>query len=186
MRYESVDGNSLSSPLQFLQQWTSLLVPCSFNHPKDQDSIVDLFFTSHSLIIQPRHCVRIFSAIWPLLSQQRCLGSVCMLKEWAKVTQQESRTCRDPVKECVESIYGNLDFDGAPGKPRCCELVIMNDLYFDGLSWGLHWKCLSLYTLRIHVITDKLNMTPEKSERWIVCQEMQGWTQRLILSWVTW
>lgn len=41
--YESLDGNSVSSLLQFLQQWICLLVLCSFDHPKGQDNLVDLF-----------------------------------------------------------------------------------------------------------------------------------------------
>lgn len=61
-----------------------------------------------------------------------------MLKELIKVTQQESHTCKDPVTEFLECVYGNLDFVGAQEKPGCCELAIMNDLVFGSLSWELH------------------------------------------------
>ncbi|KAL4690948.1 hypothetical protein H8959_013909 [Pygathrix nigripes] len=121
-----------------------------------------------------------------------------VLKDLVKVIQQESYTYKDPITEYVECLYVNFDFDGAQKKLRECESVLVNDsflvacledfienarLFIFETFCRIH-QCISINSstkkeipinleilLEDHYIcmlADKLNMTPEEAERWIV------------------
>uniref|UniRef100_A0A5F9C579 Eukaryotic translation initiation factor 3 subunit E n=1 Tax=Oryctolagus cuniculus TaxID=9986 RepID=A0A5F9C579_RABIT len=136
---ETIDNNSVSSPLQSLQQRTWLIhwsLFVFFNHPKGRDNIIDLF------LYQPQY-----------------LNAIQTMKDLVKVIQQESYTYKDPITEFVECLYVNFDFDGAQKKLRECESVLVNDFFLVACLE----QCIS-----INMLADKLNMTPEEAERWIV------------------
>ena len=94
-----------------------------------------------------------------------------------KVIQQESYTHKDPIMEFVECLYVNFDFDGAQKKLRECESVLMNDFFLvaclenfieNTRIFIFEMFCRIHQCISINMLADKLNMTPEEAERWIV------------------
>ena len=100
-----------------------------------------------------------------------------MLKDLVHVIQQESYTCKDPITEFVECLYVNFHFDGAQKKLRECESVLVNDFFLVAcLEDFIKNVCLFIFEtfchihqcISINMLADKLNMTPEEAERWVV------------------
>ncbi|XP_041326501.1 eukaryotic translation initiation factor 3 subunit E [Pyrgilauda ruficollis] len=100
-----------------------------------------------------------------------------VLKDLVKVIQQESYTYRDPITEFVECLYVNFDFDGAQKKLRECETVLVNDFFLvacledfieNARLFIFETFCRIHQCISIGMLADKLNMTPEEAERWIV------------------
>ncbi|RLW13269.1 hypothetical protein DV515_00000473 [Chloebia gouldiae] len=117
---ETIDNNSVSSPLQSLQQRTWLIhwsLFVFFNHPKGRDNIIDLF------LYQPQYLTT------AVITNKDVRKRRQVLKDLVKVIQQESYTYRDPITEFVECLYVNFDFDGAQKKLRECETVLVNDFF---------------------------------------------------------
>ncbi|XP_046691382.1 eukaryotic translation initiation factor 3 subunit E-B [Silurus meridionalis] len=142
---ETIDNNSVSSPLQSLEQRTWLIhwsLFVFFNHPEGRDNIIDLF------LYQPQN-----------------------------VAPQKSYTHKDHITEFVECLYVNFDFDSAQKKPGRVGKVLVND-FFLVACLKVFIKNAHLFIFetfcRIHqcisfsMLADKLNMTPEEAERWIV------------------
>ncbi|GAB5584175.1 eukaryotic translation initiation factor 3 subunit E isoform X2 [Prionailurus iriomotensis] len=100
-----------------------------------------------------------------------------VLKDLVKVIQQESYTYKDPITEFVECLYVNFDFDGAQKKLRECESVLVNDFFLvacledfieNARLFIFETFCRIHQCISINMLADKLNMTPEEAERWIV------------------
>ncbi|KAI5606599.1 eukaryotic translation initiation factor 3 subunit E-A [Silurus asotus] len=100
-----------------------------------------------------------------------------VLKDLVKVIQQESYTYKDPITEFVECLYVNFDFDGAQKKLRECESVLVNDFFLvacledfieNARLFIFETFCRIHQCISISMLADKLNMTPEEAERWIV------------------
>uniref|UniRef100_A0A8B9WP81 Eukaryotic translation initiation factor 3 subunit E n=1 Tax=Bos mutus grunniens TaxID=30521 RepID=A0A8B9WP81_BOSMU len=148
---ETIDNNSVSSPLQSLQQRTWLIhwsLFVFFNHPKGRDNIIDLFLYQPQSIQDP--------------GQEHVV---------------ESYTYKDPITEFVECLYVNFDFDGAQKKLRECESVLVNDFFLvacledfieNARLFIFETFCRIHQCISINMLADKLNMTPEEAERWIV------------------
>uniref|UniRef100_A0A3Q1GQL4 Eukaryotic translation initiation factor 3 subunit E n=1 Tax=Acanthochromis polyacanthus TaxID=80966 RepID=A0A3Q1GQL4_9TELE len=205
---ETIDNNSVSSPLQSLQQRTWLIhwsLFVFFNHPKGRDNIIELF------LYQPQY-LNAIQTICPHILRYLTTAVITnkdvrkrrqVLKDLVKVIQQESYTYKDPITEFVECLYVNFDFDSAQKKLRECESVLVNDfflvacledfienarLFIFETFCRIH-QCISIRkmsgfrrllafpTAPVHrnisalftgMLADKLNMTPEEAERWIV------------------
>ncbi|XP_035765183.1 eukaryotic translation initiation factor 3 subunit E-B [Neolamprologus brichardi] len=145
---ETIDNNSVSSPLQSLQQRTWLIhwsLFVFFNHPKGRDNIIELFLYQPQYLnaIQTMcpHILRYLTTA--VITNKDVRKRRQVLKDLVKVIQQESYTYKDPITEFVECLYVNFDFDSAQKKLRECESPPS-------------------------MLADKLNMTPEEAERWIV------------------
>ncbi|KFO18524.1 Eukaryotic translation initiation factor 3 subunit E [Fukomys damarensis] len=214
---ETIDNNSVSSPLQSLQQRTWLIhwsLFVFFNHPKGRDNIIDLFLyqpqpsmvplvvwflgqqCKHSVIVMVK--LRAFSDD-SMLQYLNAIQTMCphilrylttavitnkdvrkrrqVLKDLVKVIQQESYTYKDPITEFVECLYVNFDFDGAQKKLRECESVLVNDFFLvacledfieNARLFIFETFCRIHQCISINMLADKLNMTPEEAERWIV------------------
>uniref|UniRef100_A0A8C3F1V1 Eukaryotic translation initiation factor 3 subunit E n=1 Tax=Chrysemys picta bellii TaxID=8478 RepID=A0A8C3F1V1_CHRPI len=89
----------------------------------------------------------------------------------------ESYTYKDPITEFVECLYVNFDFDGAQKKLRECEAVLVNDFFLvacledfieNARLFIFETFCRIHQCISISMLADKLNMTPEEAERWIV------------------
>ncbi|KPP78024.1 eukaryotic translation initiation factor 3 subunit E-B-like [Scleropages formosus] len=139
---ETIDNNSVSSPLQSLQQRTWLIhwsLFVFFNHPKGRDNIIELFLYQPQYLnaIQTMcpHILRYLTTA--VITNKDVRKRRQVLKDLVKVIQQESYTYKDPITEFVECLYVNFDFDSAQRKLR-------------------------------DMLADKLNMTPDEAERWIV------------------
>uniref|UniRef100_A0A8C7NIV4 Eukaryotic translation initiation factor 3 subunit E n=1 Tax=Oncorhynchus mykiss TaxID=8022 RepID=A0A8C7NIV4_ONCMY len=100
-----------------------------------------------------------------------------VLKDLVKVIQQESYTYKDPITEFVECLYVNFDFDSAQKKLRECESVLVNDFFLvacledfieNARLFIFETFCRIHQCISISMLADKLNMTPEEAERWIV------------------
>ena len=128
---ETIDNNSVSSPLQSLQQRTRLIhwsLFVFFNHPKGHDNIIDLF------LYQPQYlnavqtmCPHIFCYLSTQVKTNKGVRKCQqVLKDLVKVIQQESYTYKDPITEFVECLYVNFGFDGAQKKVRECKCVLEN------------------------------------------------------------
>uniref|UniRef100_A0AAQ6IDX1 Eukaryotic translation initiation factor 3 subunit E n=1 Tax=Anabas testudineus TaxID=64144 RepID=A0AAQ6IDX1_ANATE len=100
-----------------------------------------------------------------------------VLKDLVKVIQQESYTYKDPITEFVECLYVNFDFDSAQKKLRECESVLVNDFFLvacledfieNARLFIFETFCRIHQCISINMLADKLNMTPEEAERWIV------------------
>uniref|UniRef100_A0A8C1GY03 Eukaryotic translation initiation factor 3 subunit E n=1 Tax=Cyprinus carpio TaxID=7962 RepID=A0A8C1GY03_CYPCA len=89
----------------------------------------------------------------------------------------ESYTYKDPITEFVECLYVNFDFDSAQKKLRECEAVLVNDFFLvacledfieNARLFIFETFCRIHQCISISMLADKLNMTPEEAERWIV------------------
>merc|ERR1719347_780270 len=177
-----VGGMSLggmANPLQALQQraWLihwSLFV--FFNHPKGRDHIIDLFlFQPQYLNTIQTMCPHILRYLTTAVITNKRRKNV--IKDLVKVIQQESYTYKDPITEFVECLYVNFDFDSAQQKLRECESVLANDFFLvacledfieNARLFIFETFCRIHQCISISMLADKLNMTPEEAERWIV------------------
>uniref|UniRef100_A0A3Q1F5N6 Eukaryotic translation initiation factor 3 subunit E n=1 Tax=Acanthochromis polyacanthus TaxID=80966 RepID=A0A3Q1F5N6_9TELE len=179
---ETIDNNSVSSPLQSLQQRTWLIhwsLFVFFNHPKGRDNIIELF------LYQPQY-LNAIQTICPHILRYLTTAVITnkdvrkrrqVLKDLVKVIQQESYTYKDPITEFVECLYVNFDFDSAQKKLRECESVLVNDFFLvacledfieNARLFIFETFCRIHQCISISMLADKLNMTPEEAERWIV------------------
>ncbi|KAM9626597.1 eukaryotic translation initiation factor 3 subunit E [Trichechus inunguis] len=179
---ETIDNNSVSSPLQSLQQRTWLIhwsLFVFFNHPKGRDNIIDLFLYQPQYLnaIQTMcpHILRYLTTA--VITNKDVRKRRQVLKDLVKVIQQESYTYKDPITEFVECLYVNFDFDGAQKKLRECESVLVNDFFLvacledfieNARLFIFETFCRIHQCISINMLADKLNMTPEEAERWIV------------------
>jgi translation initiation factor 3 subunit E len=186
---EAIETNNTRSPLELLHQRTwfihwSLFV--YFNHPKGRDDLVQLFLGSSSstpnqtnaylntLQMTAPHLLRYLTAaviINPRKKNERSL------KELVKVIQQESYAFRDPITEFLECLYVHFDFDGAQKTLRDCTTVLQNDFFLIGGAEDFMENarllifetfCRIHHCIKIDMLGEKLNMSPEEAERWIV------------------
>ncbi|XP_023223419.1 eukaryotic translation initiation factor 3 subunit E-B-like [Centruroides sculpturatus] len=174
-----IDNNTFGSALQSLQQRTWLIhwsLFVFFNHVKGRDLIIDMFLLQQQYLnaiqtICP-HILRYLATAVITNKQHRPV-----LKELVKVIQQESYAYRDPITEFVECLYVNFDFHGAQRKLRECEAVLVNDFFLVAcLNDFIENARLSIFETfcRIHecisidMLAEKLNMSPEEGEKWIV------------------
>uniref|UniRef100_A0A3Q4HVG1 Eukaryotic translation initiation factor 3 subunit E n=1 Tax=Neolamprologus brichardi TaxID=32507 RepID=A0A3Q4HVG1_NEOBR len=168
---ETIDNNSVSSPLQSLQQRTWLIhwsLFVFFNHPKGRDNIIELFLYQPQYLnaIQTMcpHILRYLTTA--VITNKDVRKRRQVLKDLVKVIQQESYTYKDPITEFVECLYVNFDFDSAQKKLRECESVRKASSFSSLTVCFCHRGCAIHCCLLM--LADKLNMTPEEAERWIV------------------
>merc|ERR1719319_237964 len=145
-----IDESTFGSSLQTLQQRTWLIhwsLFVFFNHPKGTDVIINK-------------------------STRRNV-----MKDLIKVIQEESYTYQDPITSFIEDLYVNFDFDGAQQKLRDCETVLVNDFFLvaclddfieNSRMMIFETFCRIHQCISISMLAEKLNMTPEEAERWIV------------------
>ncbi|KAM3858594.1 LOW QUALITY PROTEIN: eukaryotic translation initiation factor 3 subunit E-B [Diretmus argenteus] len=184
---ETIDNNSVSSPLQSLQQRTWLIhwsLFVFFNHPKGRDNIIELFlYQPHSKGL--RLYLNAIQTMCPHILRYLTIAvitnkDVCkcrqVLKDLVKVIQQESYTYKDPIT-FVECLYVNFDFDSIQKKLRECESVLVNDFFLvacledfieNARLFIFEAFCRIHQCISISMLADTLNMTPEEVERWIV------------------
>jgi len=172
-------SNTFASALQSLQQRTWLIhwsLFVYFNHPKGRDLIIDMF------LYQPQYlnaiqtmCPHILRYLTTAVITNKRRRTV--LKDLVKVIQQESYTYRDPITEFLECLYVNFDFDGAQQKLRECETVLVNDFFLvacledfieNARLFIFETFCRIHQCISISMLADKLNMSPDEAERWIV------------------
>jgi len=175
---EVVDSNAFGG-LQSLQQRTWLIhwsLFVFFNHPKGRDLIIDMFlYTPQYLNAIQTMCPHILRYLTTAVITNKRRRTV--LKDLVKVIQQESYTYRDPITEFLECLYVNFDFDGAQQKLRECETVLVNDFFLvaclddfieNARLFIFETFCRIHQCISISMLAEKLNMSPDEAERWIV------------------
>nr|CAG4645457.1 EOG090X0491 [Lynceus sp. MCZ IZ 141354] len=175
-----IDGNSFNSPLQALQHRTWLIhwsLFIFFNHPKGRELIVEM------LLYQPQylnaiettcpHILRYLTTAVIINKQNRRT----LLKDLIKVIQQESYAYKDPITKFIEHLYVNFDFDAAQQELRKCKDVLINDFFLvavlddfieNARLMIFETFCRIHQCISIRMLADKLNMSVEDAERWIV------------------
>merc|ERR1719282_1474989 len=100
-----------------------------------------------------------------------------VMKDLIKVIQEESYTYQDPITSFIEDLYVNFDFDGAQQKLRDCETVLVNDFFLvaclddfieNSRMMIFETFCRIHQCISISMLAEKLNMSTEEAERWIV------------------
>jgi len=174
-----IDNNTFGSSLQLLQQRTWLIhwsLFVFFNHPKGREFITDMFIHQQYLNAIQTICPHILR-YWATAVITNKQNRRNVMKDLVKVIQQESYTYRDPITEFLEHLYINFDFDGAQQKLRECETVLSNDFFLvaclddfieNARLMIFETFCRIHQCISINMLAEKLNMTPEEAERWIV------------------
>ncbi|KAK7504078.1 hypothetical protein BaRGS_00004810 [Batillaria attramentaria] len=175
-----IENNTFANALQALQQRTWLIhwsLFVFFNHAKGRDLIIDLF------LYQPLY-LNAIQTMCPHILRYLTTAVITnkgrrqkVLKDLVKVIQQESYTYSDPITDFVMCLYVNFDFDGAQQKLRECETVLMNDFFLvacledfieNARLLIFETFCRIHECISINMLAEKLNMTPDDAERWIV------------------
>merc|ERR1719234_1415188 len=175
-----IDESVFGSNLQTLQQRTWLIhwsLFVFFNHPKGRDLIIDLFlYQKQYLNAIQTTCPWILRYLATAVVTNKTLRRNVM-KDLIKVIQEESYTYRDPITSFIEDLYVNFDFDGAQSKLRDCENVLINDFFLvaclddyieNSRMMIFETFCRIHQCISISMLAEKLNMTTEEAERWIV------------------
>jgi len=174
-----IDGDHYSHPLQLLQQRTWLIhwsLFVFFNHAEGRDLLIDMFlYQPNYLNAIQTTCPHILRYLTTAVITNKRRKSI--LKDLVRVIQQESYTYRDPITEFLECLYVNFDFDGAQKKLVECETVLLNDFFLiacledfieNARLFIFETFCRIHQCISIKMLAEKLNMTPEEAERWIV------------------
>eukprot|EP00744_Colponema_vietnamica_P000908 GILI01001566.1.p1 GENE.GILI01001566.1~~GILI01001566.1.p1 ORF type:complete len:448 (+),score=176.44 GILI01001566.1:89-1432(+) len=183
---DAIDQKTFSSASQQLQQRTWLLhwaLFVFFERGGESDAptingknlLIDFFFQEKWLnTIQTTcpHLLRYLAAALIVNKRRKH-----MLKDLVRVIETEKYHYSDPITEFLLCLYSNFDFDGAQQKLLQCKEVIAQD-YFLAPLLDEFVDCARLLIFetycRIHqcidikMLAEKLNMTPEDAERWIV------------------
>merc|ERR1719154_459943 len=176
-----IDESTFGSSLQTLQQRTWLIhwsLFVFFNHPKGRDLIIDLFlYQKQYLNAIQTTCPWILRYLATAVITNKSSRRKSVMKDLTKVIQEESYTYQDPITSFIEDININFDFDGAQQKLRDCESVLVNDFFLvESLDDFIENSRMMIFEqfCRIHqcisisMLAEKLNMTTEEAERWIV------------------
>merc|ERR1712038_748519 len=174
-----IDESTFGSSLQTLQQRTWLIhwsLFVFFNHVKGRDLIIEM------ILYQPAYlnaiqttCPHILRYLTTAVITNKRRKKI--LKDLVRIIQQESYTYKDPITEFLECLYVNFDFDGAQKKLVECETVLLNDFFLiacledfieNARLFIFETFCRIHQCISIKMLADKLNMTPEEAERWIV------------------
>jgi len=175
-----IDESVFGSSLQTLQQRTWLIhwsLFVFFNHPKGRDLIIDLFlYQKQYLNAIQTTCPWILRYLATAVITNKSLRRNVM-KDLIKVIQEEAYTYRDPITSFIEDLYVNFDFDGAQSKLRDCENVLVNDFFLcaclgdfveNSRMMIFETFCRIHECITISMLADKLSMSPEDAEKWIV------------------
>jgi len=176
---EVIDSSFTNNQLELLHQRTWLIhwsLFVFFNHPKGREAIVDLFlFQTPYLNTIQTMCPWVLRYLATAVITHKRRRQA--LKEVVRVIQQESYTYRDPVTEFVECLYVNFDFDKAQEKLRECATVLSNDFFLvaclddfmdNARLFIFETFCRIHQCISIDKLANKLNMSAEEAERWIV------------------
>merc|ERR1711978_788923 len=175
-----IDESTFGSALQTLQQRTWLIhwsLFVFFNHPKGRDLIIELF-------LYQKQYLNAIQTTCPWILRYLSTAVIInknsrrnVMKDLVKVIQEESYTYRDPITSFIEDLYVKFDFDGAQQKLRECETVLSNafflvacvDEFIDNARLMIFETfCRIHQCISISMLAEKLNMSTEEAERWIV------------------
>ncbi|KAI8049129.1 eIF3 subunit 6 N terminal domain-containing protein [Gilbertella persicaria] len=175
---EAIDQKNFTSPLQQLQQRTWLLhwsLFIFFNHPKGRDGIVDMFLTPQYINTIQTSCPWILRYLATAVVTNKRRKN--QMKELVKIIEQEVYEYQDPVTEFVEALFVRFDFEGAQKKLKECEDVLSNDFFLaathedfmeSARQFISETYCRIHQKIDIEQMSQRLNLTQEEGEKWIV------------------
>jgi len=176
-----LDSNVLNhTPLQGLQQRTYLIhwsLFIFFNHPKGRELIIEMFLYQNQYLnaIQTEcpHVLRYLATAVVVNKSRRHPA----LRDLVKVIQQESYTFSDAITEFLASLYVDFNFAVAQEKLKACAEVLENDFFLVACKKDFienarllvfELFCRIHQCIRIDMLAEKLDMSSEDAERWIV------------------
>merc|ERR550525_1397432 len=175
-----IDESTFGSSLQTLQQRTWLIhwsLFVFFNHEKGRDLIIELFlYQKQYLNAIQTTCPWILRYLSAAVVINKSSRRNVML-DLVKVIQEESYTYRDPITSFIEDLYVKFDFDSAQQKLRRCETVLATDFFLvaclddfieNSRMMIFETFCRIHQCISISMLAEKLNMSTEEAERWIV------------------
>merc|ERR1712025_623366 len=175
-----IDESTFGTSLQTLQQRTWLIhwsLYVFFNHQKGRDLIIELFlYQKQYLNAIQTTCPWILRYLSTAVVINKGSRRNVML-DLVKVIQEESYTYRDPITSFIEDLYVKFDFDSAQQKLRECEDVLRNDFFLvacledfieNSRLMIFETFCRIHQCISISMLAEKLNMSTEEAERWIV------------------
>lgn len=186
---EIIDSKAFTSPLNqvqnriWLMHWSLFIF---FNHDNGRTQIIDLFNQDKYLnAIQTNapHLLRYLATAFIVNKRRRP-----QFKDFVKVIQQEQNSYKDPITEFLACVYVNYDFEGAQKKLRECEEVILNDPFLgkrveegsyttvplrdefleNARLFICETYCKIHQRIDLGVLAEKLNLSYEEAERWIM------------------
>jgi translation initiation factor 3 subunit E len=177
---DHIENHLNDSPLKQLTSRTSLIhwaLFVFFNHPKGKDMLIDWFLSTpanlNAIQTAAPHLLR-YLTVCVIISTKRRKG---VLKDVVKIIQLLSHMYRDPITEFLECLYVHHDFDGAQEKLKKCDLVLMYDFFLvacnDDFTENARLLIFEIFC-RIHncvsikMLSEKLNMTEDEAEHWMV------------------
>lgn len=188
---EMIDAKNFASPLNLLQQRTwlmhwALFIFFNFNSEAGRVSLIDLFLQDkylNAIQTNARHLLRYL--VVAVLTTKRRRN---VLKEVVRLVEMESYAFSDPTTKFVEALFIKYDFDGAQEQLRECEELLVNDFFLgkqvqengyvltpfrdefvdSARLFIFETYCRIHQCINIQVMADKLNMTRDAAERWIV------------------
>jgi len=177
---QHIDESTFGSSLQTLQQRTWLIhwsLFVFFNHAKGRDLIIELFlYQKQYLNAIQTTCPWILRYLSTAVVINKNSRRNVML-DLVKVIQEESYTYKDPITSFIEDLYVNFNFDGAQQKLRQCEEVLesdfflvscLNDFIENSRLMIFETFCRIHQCISITMLAEKLNMSPNEAEKWIV------------------
>jgi len=178
---ELLDSGVLNaSPLLALEQRTCLIhwsLYVFFNHPKGRELIIEmlLYQTQYLNAIQTTcpHILR-YLATAVVINKKRWNPAI---KDLVKVIQQEAYKYTDPITDLLTSLHVDFNFAKAHEKLQLCSDVLENDFFLvackDDFIANARLMIFELYCrthqcIRIDMLAEKLNMSVDEAEHWIV------------------
>lgn len=181
-----IDSYPYFTPLELLQQRTWLIhwsLFIFFNHAQGRDLLIEMLLEKKGGHQKPQPYLNAVQTICPHILRYLTVAVVThrnrrdYMKDLVRVIQQETYTYRDAITEFVECLCVNFDFDGAQKKLKECSDVFNYDFFLVALAdefienarlFVFEIFCQIHECISINMLAEKLNMTPDEAEKWIV------------------
>jgi translation initiation factor 3 subunit E len=177
---EYIDGKNSFTAAQQLQQRAWLLhwsLFIFFNLPDGPEGIVDMFLRKES-------CCNALQTLCPHLLRYVTVVAIIhrrarrdIIKDIVRIIRKDTEAFEDPITTFLYSLVVEYDFDKAQEQLKLCEKVFDVD-FFLGSFRGRFIESARVFifeiycqihsTISIPMLAEKLSMTPDKAEEWIV------------------
>lgn len=139
---------------------------------------LELFFQSQYLSAIQNTCPHMLRYVTAAVITSTTKRKGNAVKDLVRVLQHEKENgYKDPITELIECLFAHFDFEGAQQKLRECEEVLKNDPFLS--NWQGEFMenarllifetyCRIHKVIDIGMLSEKLNMGPERAEQWIV------------------
>lgn len=168
-RYELVLNRS------WLLHWT-LFIVFKADNIVVQKKLMDWFLQDKSLQIISISATHLLRYVAALLILHKSLQDH-RASELLNKIRQDSYWFSDPITQFLEALYFDIDFDAAQEHLNACDQVLEADYFLSDLKKEFKEHCRELIFetycrihqhINLHMIAEKLDMTPQEAEIWIV------------------